>query len=162
MKATETLIKYPSMSDYEKLDDRQLLVHQAYQVDYIGCKLNAFFREFEAYKEVQALSSLAVIERITSLEGHLGKEQVANQANLAWIAVRGHILRHTNPHLKDLKLNSGNSIEAFFSSEVKTKAAAVYILSTLPWNTYFPRLMVELLVTDEYRKAASWSGPACK
>ncbi len=161
-KSLPTVCKMPAMSDYKDLSDRDLLVRINYQVDYMGAKLNEHLSEWAKYKEVQALASLAIVERVTALEGHILKKQHISQANSVWIAVRGHILRNTNPALKALKLNSGDEVEAFFASEERCKAAAIYILSTLPWNTFFPRLLVELLVTEEYRKAASWSGPACK
>ncbi len=150
------------MSTYTTMSERDLLIRQNYQVDYLGVKLQEHIVTFNKFKEVQAQASLAVVERITALEGYIAKDTLSTQANAAWIAVRAHVLRHTNDALKALKFNSGDEIETFFASQKRTKAAAVYILSTLPWNTYFPRLMIELLVTEEYRAAASWSGPACK
>ncbi len=149
------------MSTYSDMAEKDLLIRQNYQLDCIGSKLNTHIAEWARYKEAQALASLAIVDRITALEGHMGKDR-PGQANSVWIAVRGHVLRNTNESLKGLKLNTGDDIEAFFASEQRCKAAATYILSTLPWNTFFNRLMIELLVTEDYRKQASWSGPSCK
>ena len=144
------------------MSDRDLLVHNATSLTILHYKVDNFIQEQRYANDLVGLGMLATVERLTQVEAAMSIEERGRASEHVAHQVKAFILRNTNSALRMLKLDSNQEIITFMRSEKRVKAATNYILSTVPYNSYFPRQVVTRMVTENYQKMAAWRGPTAK